>query len=199
MIGAAITMEYLRGLDTQPRVHGNGFIQLDLANGKRLHFWGHPDIPRQVRPTPIHDHTFGFQSWCLRGRLVNIVYDLIDAGIEYQVYRVQDRNGEDTELVPTDCMVGVMPMKVEVIVPAMMSSDWCVSMPSTYKMGSLIFHETFAPEPTITCMEKTHKREGAIPHVLSPTGVEPDNEFNRHTHDPKLLWRIIEEMMDEGP
>jgi len=194
MIDAVITMDYLRGLDTQPRVHGNGFIQLDLMNGKRLHFWGHPDIPRQVRATPIHDHTFGFKSWCLRGRLVNIVYELLGNGMEYRIYRVRNRDGEDTELVPTEHRVGLLPVKVEVIV----SPDWCVSMPSSYSLNSFCFHETFAPEPTITCMEKTHKREGATPHVLSPTGIAPDNDFNRHSHDPKLLWRIIEEMMDEG-
>ena len=45
-----------------PRVHGNGFIQVDLTHDTRLHVWGDKRIPRQNTYTPIHDHVFGFKS-----------------------------------------------------------------------------------------------------------------------------------------
>jgi hypothetical protein len=45
----------LRDSDNYPRVHGNGFIQLDLPDGKRLHVWDE-DIPRQKVNTSMHDH-----------------------------------------------------------------------------------------------------------------------------------------------
>jgi hypothetical protein len=58
MINTAVLKE--RGV--RPRVHGNGFIQVDLTADTRLHVWGDKRIPRQNVYTPIHDHVFGFES-----------------------------------------------------------------------------------------------------------------------------------------
>ena len=45
-------------LGSEPRLHGNGFIQLDLGDDQRLHIWS-PDLPPAQRvSTQIHDHQF---------------------------------------------------------------------------------------------------------------------------------------------
>lgn len=186
-------IDYLKSLGCQPRVHGNGFIQFEVADHYRLHYWAHPDIPRQKVATPIHDHLFHFTSWCLSGRLINIVYAIEPGGIEFQVYVAQDRKDEDTALVAVDQWVGVRPVKTEVLVPGFFSDREAVSMRSEYTLGPRVFHETLAPEPTITLMRKTLSAQGE-PRVLIPAGAEPDNDFDRYDHDPEHLWRIIEEM-----
>ena len=58
----------------KPRVHPNGFIQLDLNQdaSMRLHVWpdeseGH--VPCQETKTTIHDHKFDMQSMIVYGSL----------------------------------------------------------------------------------------------------------------------------------
>ncbi len=80
-----------------PRVHGNGFIQLDLTDRTRLHVW-HPSVPRQKVATQIHDHVFSFESCCIVGRLINVVYKFIelspgDAMAEFCIYTSKVREG----------------------------------------------------------------------------------------------------------
>src|SRR5665213_567737 len=58
-----------------PRVHGNGFIQLDVDPVTRIHFWGHHEIPRAKPMTPVHDHVFDFTSAVTKGWVLNINYD----------------------------------------------------------------------------------------------------------------------------
>ncbi len=54
---------------SEPRIHGNGFIQVDLDELHRLHLWD-VMIPRQSVDSSIHDHAFGFESRTLQGMLV---------------------------------------------------------------------------------------------------------------------------------
>ena len=99
-----------------PRLHGNGFIQLDLNGKDRLHVW-HPDLPKQEFPTPIHDHKFSFKSHILYGELTHIEYhaDLLlhqeNYGKEWNPYPLEQlyhaynpfvRENEDTILKRAD-------------------------------------------------------------------------------------------------
>lgn len=42
---------------SEPRIHGNGFLQIDLDPLRRMHVWDHR-WPRQIRDSSIHDHAF---------------------------------------------------------------------------------------------------------------------------------------------
>lgn len=85
---------------SRPRVHGNGFIQLDLTDRRRLHIWGDPRIPRQRVPSTIHDHTFNFSSRVYRGQIIHreIALEPHPDGA-YRLYQAVCRHGEDTRLV----------------------------------------------------------------------------------------------------
>src|SRR3546814_5268128 len=97
-----LDLKAVRERGGRPRVHGNGFIQLDLTERGRLHIWGDPRIPRQKTATPIHDHVFGFESTVVVGRLVNLVFSIVycESG-GFEVYAPSIREGEDTVLGPT--------------------------------------------------------------------------------------------------
>jgi hypothetical protein len=187
----------LKARGARPRVHGNGFIQLDLDPEQRLHIWGHPDIPKQSVPTPIHDHVFGFHSELLIGRLVNVVYDFMPIPYEgetWEVYEPEVRHGEDTVLQPTGETGSVRMRHAQLLVAGS-------SFISEYDFAPFVFHEMFAPEPSATIITKRgptlrENPTGRKPRVLVPEGVEPDNEFDRYNNDPNDLWRIIIEVLE---
>ena len=175
-----------------PRVHGNGFIQVDLTDTTRLHVWGDKRIPRQNVYTPIHDHVFGFKSTLLAGRLFNVVYGFHeDMFGDYRIYKPEIRTGEDTILMPTPVRVKVFPIRTHLVEYHTNST--------TYEMDPFIFHESFVTEPTVTIIEKTGptQAQGANikPRVLVRFDKDPDNEFNRYDTDPDRLWAIIERVL----
>lgn len=190
-----INLKNLRSAGARPRVHGNGFIQIDLTETERLHIWGDTRIPRQRVYTGIHDHVFGFVSSIIIGRLLNVVYGYhgVDYG-DYQVYVPETREGEDTILMPTSKQCRVFPIRAELV-------DANTSC-RTYVMDPFIFHETFTTGPAATVITKTGPTVGqgatARPHVLCCVGLEPSNDFNRYAADEDLLWRITEEVLGHG-
>lgn len=179
----------LRASGSIPRVHGNGFIQLDLPDGSRLHVWD-DGIPRQAVNTSKHDHAFGFESKVICGLLTNFVYRVAPAEVgKYVVYIPQRREGtEDTKLVPTGERVNVEVAAIK-DVPA----------GSSYTFQPQVFHDTLYPrgETTATIMRKTVRLD-VEPRVLVPFGEEPDNEFDREGFDPELLWPFIERALERA-
>ncbi len=158
----------------QPRVHGNGFIQLDIKPGVRLHIWGHPAIPRQETYTGIHDHTFGFSSTVLRGRVFQIPYHNLNDKVspEYHVYKPTPRDGEDTELMNTGDMIRLLPGLIQI-----------VNAGQYYMMRPRQIHETVADMPAATLMTKLGDRAEGAARVFVPSHAKPDNEFNRNNRN----------------
>ncbi len=170
----------------RPRVHGNGFIQLDLGEQKRLHIWGHPAIPRQIVDTGIHDHRFDFTSTVIAGRLINARYHPGNA-TRYKIYTPQTREGEDTIL----CETGASMMVAN---PTMIM----VREGEKYGMFARDFHESFTDRPSATVMTKLGSTHPEAPRVLVPLGKEPDNDFNRNVFENDFLWGIIKEVIGYG-
>lgn len=183
----------LREMGERPRVHGNGFIQLDLSDSFRLHIWGDPRIPRQATATPIHDHTFGFQSTIIVGRLLNVVHEIIEKEYgDFNIFEAVCRDGEDTELrrMKKQCIVQVAHTEM------VNANSWITK----YRMPPHVFHETLAPDgPAATIIRKEKKRIQPDKHVrarvLVPVNAAPDNSFNRYEADEDLLWQIIEDTL----
>ena len=192
-----INLVDLRKNGRRPRVHGNGFIQLDLTEETRLHIWGDPRIPRQQVATPIHDHVFNFKSTVLVGRLINVRYDVtrrLDVVMTHEVYQPEIREGEDTILMPTR----------DTVCPFVTGGDLVMAgtLHPTYYMHKQYFHETVATEPSASVIVKDSptQAQGARtkPRVLVPIGKKPDNEFNRYAADEDLLWHIIEQTLERS-
>lgn len=185
------SLNELAKLDATPRVHPNGFIQLDLDERRRLHVW-HPRLPyRQRTYHPIHDHVFGFKSRVFSGRLVNVNYEIErnPASGRFFLWQAVSTSGEESRLVQILCKpVDMAPTSVQVVWPG-----------STYAIEPYTFHENLANEPTLTVIEKdgptTHQDAESRPRVAVPVGVEPDNDFCRGTVDADLLWELIAEAM----
>lgn len=181
------TLPALRCLG-DPRVHPNGFIQLDLNRSDRLHVW-HPRNPyRQKTYHTVHDHVFGFASICFSGRLVNVAYDVSpDPAGTHVLWQAECTDGEESVLRPaTGEPVRLRYRYAEVVQPG-----------ETYNFPAFQFHEPLFGEPSLTIIRKhdktAHEGNPLHPLIAVPIGVVPDNDFRRDAVDVDVLWDLIEE------
>lgn len=173
------------------RVHGNGFIQMDIAGTHlRLHVWD-DSIPCQAISTPIHDHRFGFESFILMGELINIEYKVapvpegapLAPGTYYHLYTPVTRQGEDTVLVK-------MKPDVEYLAGAISTQHHLAG--DTYTFEAREFHETLFQGLTATLMRKIIEYPRHSPRIACPSHTKPDNDFNRYMIDMKKMWELVE-------
>lgn len=180
----------LAELDSEPRVHPNGFIQLDLDERLRLHVW-HPRLPyRQKTYHPVHDHVFGFTSHVFSGRMVHTIYNLTpDLDGTHAIWRVQAIGGNEESVLSAleGGRVRLVHDHTEVTQPG-----------GSYQFEAYRFHETLSNEPTLTIIEKVGaglttgvNSQGAS--VVVPIGVAPDNNFRRDAVNSDVLWELISE------
>lgn len=203
-----------REREAQPRVHPNGFIQLDLKppaderwhEGKqaghsgadlRLHVWNPPGIvlPHQDTVNEIHDHVFDMFSTVVRGTLVQSLYEFIIGGIDpgswtpypldHELYRaVYDKNSSSRLE-----QLGVIGHLRRVVSYPITSA----ARHPEYMQKAFTLHDSDGGDETVvTLMQKQAVHEG-IPTVVCPIGEPPDNDFDRATAAPQdLLWEAIE-------
>ena len=184
--------DYLREIGNEPRLHGNGFIQLDLEAGERLHVWD-PALEGmgQIVRTSIHDHRFSYHSLIVYGRQVHQEYRVV-VGSDLRIYNPERRVGtQDTKLVQTD------PSTVP-SVRAIAGNRLEIPEGFSYKFKAHEFHDSIPLGLTATIMTKTDEDYGHIPRVLVPIGEEPDNEFDREAVDKEMLWDSIRRVCQNG-
>lgn len=178
----------LREQGRVPRVHGNGFIQVDLNEdgSQRLHVWD-DDVPRQKVATPIHDHVFALVSYVLCGTLIHEEFDTIpefDGRASHEVWSARREEGtQNTTLQPEGLLVRIESVQRLILQPE-----------SVYRFPALTYHQSGHVGTTATIMEKVNPPASGYgtPRVLVPRGKTPDNEFHRDGFDPEFLWSIIE-------
>lgn len=172
----------------EPRVHPNGFIQLDMSELQRIHVW-HPRLPyRQRTYHPVHDHAFAFTSMVHSGRLVNVQYDIASDDLRGAHYVAEAEGIGPSESVLRPVEPGRF-YKLSARSPAAI-----VQPGERYHMDAGVLHETLSNEPTLTVMRKDYPGTPLWkPRVMVPRGVAPDNEFRRSDVDTDLLWELIAE------
>lgn len=180
-----MNVQELRERGCVPRVHGNGFIQVDLnkEGTKRLHVWD-DDVPRQKVATPIHDHVFNMTSEVILGTLIHEVLLTHSDSFHgtHKVYRA--RREEGTQNTTLERVPGIVRLSTR--------ERLILAEGSVYYFEAGRLHQTDHRGTTATIMEKIDAPAGyGTPRVLVPKGEEPDNEFRRDNHDVRLLWQII--------
>jgi len=177
----------MKRLDIEPRVHGNGLIQIDLDRRVRVNVWS-PLVPRQTISTPIHDHTFDFESTVICGTLIHKEYSVGKGDGEYQMYVSRPRVGEDTLLIrETDSKY-----------VAMLARQIVLAEGDQYSFRAGTFHESVPSGLTATVMKKTAVSVRHASRVLCLSSVEPDNAFNRHAFTSADLWEVVREALLEA-
>lgn len=167
-----------------PRVHGNGFIQLQITERTRIHIWPYEDDRLKVQQTNtgVHSHRFTFHSMILRGSLLHTKYAFVVGGKGQHRLWVPDK---DEGLVPT-----------EIYGDLRRQGHKCFNSGESYCMEAGDIHETRPyGRSAVTVMTKL----SILPYppvVVIPVGQEPDNNFDRDkSNDPRVLWEIIKELI----
>lgn len=173
-----------------PRVHPNGFIQLDLADvedgwhashkkghsgaSRRLHIWNPPglELPHQGTVNEIHTHVFDMRSTVVRGELWQRLYEFDEqefVDCTHELYEAVYAKNSDSRLKPTGRFGRLVPQ------------EWfCVPLGNTYTQPAFTFHDTHVEDgvTTVTVMEKMEIHDGDA-YVLCEIGNPPDNSFDR--------------------
>lgn len=180
----SITTALIESKQTRPRLHPNGFIQLDLDGQKkrRLHVWPDKMIQAQKTRHPIHDHAFNFISTILCGALTNVRYYFSPSPhVTTVMHRaVRLPGGEDTILQAEESgYLGFL--GGELMLPG-----------QTYSMLKDVLHDSIPHGLTATIIEKEITQYTYGPRVAVPHSVTPDNDFRRETVSEDVLWALID-------
>lgn len=188
-----VLMSLMNG--NEPRVHPNGFVQLDLIMdpesriaSRRLHVW--PDVtdvdhvlPKQNSDNTIHDHKFRMASHVVLGTLHQVRYDTALMDPTHEIYAARVRSSHDTVLVPTGEKVSVHQRRWQRVIAG-----------ETYVQGVRTFHDTHWDGLTATVMDKLQEVDHE-PRVLCPIGAAPDNDYSRLAANRPLCWYWIEKVL----
>lgn len=184
---ASLRIDDLRALGNHPRLHPNGFIQLDLDVRRRLHVW--PDEPVRVRTpsAPIHDHVFGFESQAYLGTLIDRRYELVeDPGGEYELHGVVCYvvGRKDASLHRMD----------DKRYRLVLTDELRVTAPGSYVMPPYVFHESVAEGLALTVITMTEPDPTHPARVICRRADAPTEIFKRDggPEERELLWSIIE-------
>lgn len=185
-----------------PRVHPNGFIQLDLepvpeswhashqrghsGASRRLHIWNPPDLvlPHQGTVNEVHDHVFDMESTVIRGVLCQRLYRFV-VGLSlktHELYRAIYAKNSDSRLEPTG-IYGELDLYREFTIPTGKS----------YTQPAFTLHDSFAgTETVVTLMTKKQIHVGDAT-VVCPIATPPDNSYDRASAAPAdVLYDAIE-------
>lgn len=182
----ALDIDELRSCGAKPRLHPNGFIQLDLPGRRRLHVW--PDAPVRERSpaAPIHDHVYGFTSSVCLGTLVNRTIRLIEHPEgEYAMYGIPSYavDPRDFALERVDDKRYAVFSTVEVRLDA----------PTRYAFAPYEFHETEAIGLTATIIELGEPDRSRLARVACRLDRPIPPVFRREGDSEELtrLWTFI--------
>jgi len=186
--------EELRALSAVPRLHPNGFIQLDLTAdwSKRLHVWPDEELRAQKTRHPIHDHSFDMESEILTGCLTNLVYEFQASEYNKQTMLYRAKRLPDTQetiLVPAT-------MKQNTGYLRLLRAD--IYRPSSrYTLHKFVLHDSIPHGLTATIMTKSRMSDYS-PLIAIPKGIEPDNDYRRDRVDTEILWSFIQRGLEKA-
>lgn len=184
----------------QPRVHPNGFLQLDLdaephwhdshkrghsGADVRLHIWNPPGypLPRQESVNEIHDHVFDMHSTVIRGVLQQKLYWFIvgdPATRTHALWRAVYGKGAESRLESLGVYGILRTYQLETVTGG-----------SSYDQPAFTLHDSVPQGCVVTVMQKVQVHLGEAT-VVCPLDSEPDNSFDRaNAADPDYLWEAI--------
>lgn len=193
---------YVRSHGQNPRIHPNGFVQLDLepveedwdrskkrghsGASTRLHVWNPPEmrLPRQETVNEVHDHVFDMHSIVFKGILVQQLYWFVIGSVQpntHELYEAVYNQASDSRLQATGIRGTLVTCNKVTVAPK-----------RSYTQPAFSFHDTGSLGTVVTLMTKTEIHEGDA-HVVCPIDNPPDNDFKRDDAAPaEVLWDAIE-------
>jgi len=179
-------LEDARAAGAAPRLHPNGFIQVDLSPDLRAHVWPETSLPTADPYCPIHDHTYGFFSLVARGSVRNIDLEAVahEAG-PYRLWEIKQWAAE--RRTPTPRFIDDMRYALRPL------SDKRHSAGTMYEMRPFVFHYSDAEPGTVTIIKILPSEPGRAARIAAQIGDEPDSRFERDVPPERQaeLWDLI--------
>lgn len=186
-----------------PRVHPNGFIQIDVGEVEsdwhqshkrghsgaalRVHIWNPPDfeLPHQDTINEIHDHVFDMRSTVIRGSLTQRLYEFeldTDHAPTHERYTAVYKKSGDSRLEASGDK-GVLRL----------AREYTISQGDSYTQPAFSLHDTHTPHGlVVTLMEKVEIHDGDAT-VICPIDQPPDNSFDRASAmNEDEIWAAID-------
>jgi hypothetical protein len=193
-----------------PRIHPNGFIQLDLdpvadswhdshqkghsGAKRRLHIWNPPgiELPHQGTVNEVHDHVFDMHSNVIKGTLWQCLYifdlegDAEIAEPTHQKYQAVYAKSSDSRLEPTGEKGWLR-----------QTHRFPITALSGYEQPAFTLHDSEPEGCVVTVMSKTAVYDGEAT-VICPIDTPPDNSFDRASAMPIYkIWDAIFAAIEE--
>jgi hypothetical protein len=141
----------------------------------RFHLWPAGIKPVQGMPAPLHTHDRVVESRILRGRLRNVLYDIVEVaegGLpEYEVVHGEDKYNPKNQnrLVKTGRRYAPTRRELEDL-----------SLGESYSVPAHVFHEAVVPDDETTCtIVRMHAAAPGRAKILGTDGYPDELEFTR--------------------
>lgn len=195
--GSIVCIKLALNAGNQVRMHQNGFLQLDLLDGmSRLHIWSE-ELPKAQDPrTPIHNHTFDFNSQIILGKLTHVEYDWIEIieeqdGLEQLPVGINNDDPVCYLYTGSGDYQNLVPVGVEGTVHETGRFDFGVD--DVYSFQHERYHDSWGNGLTATIMTKTALNQIPRATVVVPLGEGgPDNSFRRDQYPQELLMPFVQ-------
>lgn len=163
------------------RYHGNGFIQVILRDGLRLHIWD-PALP--VAPNHnamIHTHRFDMKSYILKGRLRHTTFDFLPSSKNISDMAEWVIQAEEGCKSANFVLRGYGILRDRHIYELTCGSSY------TFARGEYHLSENVADGPTVTIMNKISIDELLYPMVLVKPHIPKEGITNAYNElDPAV-------------
>ena len=179
-------LETLRAAGAVPRLHPNGFIQVDLTPDTRAHVWPKKKLPTANPYCPIHDHTYGFSSLVVDGSVRNIELEPVAHALgPYRLWEI--KQWADERRTPTPVFIGEERYRLKTL------SDKRHFAGYLYEMRPFVFHYSDAEPGTVTIIKILPSEPGRAARIAAHLGDEPDSRFERDVPPERQaeLWDLI--------
>jgi hypothetical protein len=177
------SVEEIKRVGKNIRVHPNGFIQLDLEDGYRLHFFLDNAVYVRFPQTPIHTHAFVLESRVLVGEITNVEYEVAeDPQGDLCLYRAMSM---ETPLEKVEGVTYSISDKKEQI----------VKVGEAYAVKTGVFHESLHKGDTITVVRKIRTDAICQIDVLCQKGQKPSESLDRKSIPEPVLWERLESVL----
>jgi hypothetical protein len=180
------SLEEIKRVGKNIRVHPNGFIQLTLEDGYRLHLFLDKEVYERFPRTPIHTHAFVLESRVMLGEVTNIEYEVAeDPHGDLCMYTAKNMESELEKVIGKT--YSISNKKEEVI-----------KVGEEYHVRINTFHESLHRGDTITIVRKIKKdseMNGVCPiDILCLKGQTPVEGRIKVAED--VLWGKLETVLN---
>lgn len=197
-----------------PRVHPNGFIQIDVGEVEsdwhqshkrghsgaalRVHIWNPPDVelPHQDTINEIHDHVFDMRSTVILGSLTQRLYEFVPTFDLEPPTTIASSPSAPTHERYTAVYKKSGDSRLEASGDKgvlRLAREYTISQGDSYTQPAFSLHDTHTPHGlVVTLMEKVEIHDGDAT-VICPIDQPPDNSFDRASAmNEDEIWAAID-------